>query len=436
MVKLDGEIKAAGDKIDTFRCFFEEPYFARMDLTDPKEGYNSYYIGKKGDEKLEIVDWRAPLAKKYYQKSKIFFSINEYDYKLILRRALRTKNGKLEDFKNEYLSVKDYLSREEIGGRDEEIIFDPFLRNIIKSRKDEADIKDIIETIQEKQFEIITLPERADFILQGCAGSGKTMILLHRLSYLMYNNEDIKSRDVLVITPSVSFNAFIDELSSVLELEKVKTSTINDYFFDILEKAGVDLRPRINPGISVSKEYLAYIYSRGFMSDIKRSLDKVYDSVYGMLTSAECRDIIEEILVNCREQEENYTAIKNASVRVRRAVLGEIKEKEGGGLYYTKPFREFMNCILTVREFLTDVLGGKQAGNQSYFYSRLVEFYSGAIFIVKRYEKIFADALADLSVLKETVKNELEDCRRYKYYVGKNPSSILMPTESQGGKSS
>lgn len=35
-------------KIDACRCFFDEPYFARMDLTDPAEGYNSYYIGKKG----------------------------------------------------------------------------------------------------------------------------------------------------------------------------------------------------------------------------------------------------------------------------------------------------------------------------------------------------------------------------------------------------
>ena len=117
------EIDEHKKAIDSYRCFFDEPYFARMDLTDPLEGYNSYYIGKKGDVKLEIVDWRAPLARKYYQKSRISFSINEYDYKTILRRALRTKDGKVLDFKNEFLSVKDYLAPEEIGGRDEETIF-------------------------------------------------------------------------------------------------------------------------------------------------------------------------------------------------------------------------------------------------------------------------------------------------------------------------
>lgn len=125
VVAIDNKIKELKNKIDTFKCFFEEPYFARMDLVDNVEGYNSYYIGKKGEEKLEIIDWRAPLARRYYQKSKIFFSINEYDYKTILRRAIQTKNGKVVEFKNEYLSLKDYLSREEIDGRDEELIFDP-----------------------------------------------------------------------------------------------------------------------------------------------------------------------------------------------------------------------------------------------------------------------------------------------------------------------
>ena len=223
VLELNAEISALKAKMQAYKPFFEEPYFARMDLTDDKEGYNSYYIGKHGNEKLEILDWRAPLAQKYYQKSRTSFSINDYNYKLILRRAVKTANGKVIDFKNEYLSLSDYLSKDEIGGRDEELIFDPFLKDILKGRKEQNSITDIIRTIQEKQFEIITLPEKDEFVLQGVAGSGKTMILLHRLSYIMYNNESVRPADVMVVTPSDSFNAFIDELSAVLELEKVKT---------------------------------------------------------------------------------------------------------------------------------------------------------------------------------------------------------------------
>ena len=134
MLQLRAEVAAARAKIESYKPFFDEPYFARMDVVDDKEGYNSYYIGKRGDEGLEIVDWRAPLARRYYQKSRIAFTINDYRYKLVLRRALRTRSGKVIGMQNEYLSVKDYLAPEEIGGRDEAVIFDPFLREVIKRR--------------------------------------------------------------------------------------------------------------------------------------------------------------------------------------------------------------------------------------------------------------------------------------------------------------
>jgi len=418
-VNLDGEIARLKEKVDSFRHFFEEPYFARMDVIDNKEGYNSYYIGKRGEEGLEIVDWRAPLAKKYYQKSRISFTINEYDYKTVLRRSLRTHNGKVLDFKNEYLSVKDYLSREEIGGRDEEIIFDPYLRQLIKARKDEENIKDIIETIQEKQFEIITLPDRTDFIVQGCAGSGKTMIMLHRLSYLMYNNENLKSRDVLVITPSNSFNDFIDELAAVLELEKVKTTTLADYFSTVLLSLGVDAAARFNPDIVENEQYDKYIYSEKFITDSQKTLNKIFDSVYGLLSAFEGDELLQEIVSSFKKQQENYRRIKNASVRVRRAVLGEIKEKPEGGLYYTKPFREFMNAISEAEEFLTVTIHSPKSVNQSYFYKKLVEFYKSSAIIAHGGNRVVAEAVNSLSTLAEAVKKEIFDLKRYKLRIGK-----------------
>ena len=71
---LLAEIERQNEKIECYHPFFNEPYFARMDLIDNKEGYNSYYIGKKGDIRLEILDWRTPVARRYYQKSCSSFS--------------------------------------------------------------------------------------------------------------------------------------------------------------------------------------------------------------------------------------------------------------------------------------------------------------------------------------------------------------------------
>ena len=415
---LLAEIEKEKEKIETFRPFFDEPYFARMDLIDNIEGYNSYYIGKKGDVKLEIVDWRAPLARRYYQKSCSSFKINEYEYKTILRRALRTKSGKVLDFKNEYLSLRDYLSAEEISGRDEENVLDPFLREIIKSRKEETAVKDIIETIQEKQYEIITRPEKSNFVLQGCAGSGKTMVMLHRLSYLMYNNEEIKPRDVLVITPSNSFNAFIDELAEILELERVKTVTAFEYFLQVLKNEKIDISDKIDLSQKETESYLAYVYSPKFVADIQKKLNKAYDDLYGLFTGEECKDFLKTIAGNCKAQLLAYESVKNASMRVRRAVLGEIKEKKEGGLYYTKPFRELMNCILDVEDFLCGTLKSENAKSPAYFYRQLTSFYKSAGFVVRGTEKIVEQALDDLDELKTALEKEIVDLHRYKQKIG------------------
>ena len=415
---LLAEIETHEKKIESVRPFFEEPYFARMDLTDDKEGYNSYYIGKKGDVKLEILDWRTPVARRYYQKSCSSFTFGEYEYKTILRRAIRTKSGKVVDFKNEYLSLRDYLSAEEIADRDEENILDPFLREIIKNRKQESSVKDIIETIQEKQYEIITRPEKGNFVLQGCAGSGKTMVMLHRLSYLMYNNEDISPRDVLVITPSNSFNDFIDELAAILDLERVKTLTIYQYFLQVLKNEKVDIEGKIDVTQKENEEYLRYVYSPQFVQDVRKKQNKVFDNLYGLFTGAECQDFIADIIENCKRQIADYESIKNASTRIRRSVLGEIKERKEGGLYYTKPFRELMNCVLDVDDFLNGTLKSEKAKSPEYFYKQMLSFYKSAGFVARNTERIIAAAVEDLDALYVTLEKELTDLMRFKQKIG------------------
>ncbi|MBE7085386.1 MAG: hypothetical protein E7368_04970 [Clostridiales bacterium] len=418
IILLTEEIKRQEEKIEQFRPFFDEPYFARMDLIDNIEGYNSYYIGKKGDVKLEIVDWRAPLARRYYQKSCSSFKINQYEYKTILRRAVRTKEGKLVDYKNEYLSLKEYLSPEEIDGKDEENVLDPYLKEIIRARKEETAVKDIIETIQEKQYEIITCPEKSNFILQGCAGSGKTMVMLHRLSYLMYNNENIKPRDVLVITPSNSFNSFIDELAEILQLERVKTTTAYEYFLQVLKNVGVDIAEKIDVSQRESDEYLQYVYSAKFVQDVKKKLNKVFDSLYGLFTAEECQDFIADILNDCKAQLSAYEGIKNSSMRVRRAVLGEIKEKKEGGLYYTKPFRSLMNGILDVQDFLDGTLKSENAKLPDYFYRQMLSFYKSGAYVAKNAGRIVEEAVQSLDELALSLQKEIIDLRRYKQRIG------------------
>ncbi len=414
---LLADVQAETEKMEAYRPFFDEPYFARMDLIDNKEGYNSYYIGKKGDIRLEILDWRTPVARRYYQKSCSNFTFNEYEYKTILRRAIRAKSGVILDYKNEYLSLKDYLSPEEIADRDEENVLDPYLREIIRARKEDTAVRDIIETIQEKQYDVITRPHTDNFVLQGCAGSGKTMVMLHRLSYLMYNYEDIKPRDVLILTPSVSFNSFIDELAEILELDRVRTMTAQEYFLQVLRNQKIEIADKIDFTQEENEEYLAYLYSPKFTEDVGKRLHKVYDSLYGLFTGEECREFIENILAECKQQLVAYEGIKNASMRVRRAVLGEIKERKEGGLYYTKPFRALMNCVLDVEDFFGGTLKSEKAKSPEYFYKQMLSFYKSAAFVVRNAEQISAEAERALEELCTALEKEIFDLQRFRQRV-------------------
>ena len=421
---LEKQLAQEREKLDGYRPYFSEPYFARMDLVDNDEGYNTYYIGKRGDSRLGVLDWRAPVSKRYYQKSCSAFTFGEYIYKAILRRAISAKNGKFLQFKNEYLQLKDYLTEEEIGGRDEDNVLDPFLREIIRSRKEETAIQDIIRTIQEKQYDIITCPETTNFVLQGCAGSGKTMVMLHRLSYLMYNHDDIRTHDVLIITPSNSFNGFINELAAVLELDGVRTMTVQQYFLQVLKNEKIDISDKIDFSQKEEPQYLSYLYSSQFEKDLKKKMDKVYDSLYGLFVGDECADFIGEIAQNCKEQTKLYEEIKNASLRIRRTVLGEIKEKKDGGLHYTKQYRNLMNGVLDVDDFFSGTLKSERAKSPEYFYRQMLSFYKSIRFVANRAETITAEAVEGLAKLRVAIRKEIVDLKRFHYIV--NGAEVYM----------
>ena len=254
--------------------------------------------------------------------------------------------------------------------------------------------------------------------MQGCAGSGKTMVMLHRLSYLMYNNENIKPRDVLIITPSNSFNSFIDELAEILDLERVKTVTAYEYFLQVLKNEKIDLTDKIDPMQEEDEIYLAYVYSPQFVADVKKKQDKVFDNLYGLFTGEECHDFIEDIIQESKRQLSAYEGIKNASMRVRRAVLGEIKERKEGGLYYTKPFRELMNCILDIEDFFNGTLKSERAKSPEYFYRQMMSFYKSATFAVRNTDRIIEEGERSISELREDIEKEISDLMRFKQRIG------------------
>ena len=127
---------------------------------------------------------------------RFFTDMNGVVHERIRERRIDIRRRELIDVSEDFVSDSEYAR---LG------INDPFLINVIKRRRTEGiEISNIISTIQRNQYDIIRYPADQSFVVQGCAGSGKTYIMFNRLSYLLFNKESthLTPEDVIVISPN------------------------------------------------------------------------------------------------------------------------------------------------------------------------------------------------------------------------------------------
>ena len=64
-------------------------------------------------------------------------------------------------------------------------------------------MRDIVATIQAEQDEIIRLDHPGVLVIEGGPGTGKTVVALHRVAYLLYTQRKrIERHGVLVVGPT------------------------------------------------------------------------------------------------------------------------------------------------------------------------------------------------------------------------------------------
>ena len=75
-------------------------------------------------------------------------------------------------------------------------------------------MRDIVATIQAEQDEIIRLDHPGVLVIEGGPGTGKTVVALHRVAYLLYTQRKrIENHGVLVVGPNP---AFLNHIGRVL----------------------------------------------------------------------------------------------------------------------------------------------------------------------------------------------------------------------------
>lgn len=195
-----------------------EPYFARLLYDD-----TGFYIGKNNVITSNILDWKDPRCQVYYQYQ-LYIGNKQKNLKLV--RDLAITKEKLFGYIDKYDSL--------MSDTDAEKYADEHLKKIVLANRSNKSIHDIITSIQQNQYAIMTEHKNSNLLVLGCAGSGKTMILLHRLSYLLYNNKDINASDVYIISPTQYLSMESSVLAKTLSLEKTQQWTVRELYKDLL----------------------------------------------------------------------------------------------------------------------------------------------------------------------------------------------------------
>lgn len=200
-------------------------YFGRVDFTENGCDLRKVYIGLTNVEKdldYIVYDWRSPIASLFYDygigKAKYEAPEGEIKGDISLRRQYKIENNKLVRVFDNDLNVVDECLQE------------------VLSEKSSDKMKNIVNTIQEEQNEIIRNTKNKHLIVQGIAGSGKTSVALHRIAFLLYKIKNLRSSNVLIFSPNNVFSEYISDVLPELGEENTGETTFHDFAINYIKE--------------------------------------------------------------------------------------------------------------------------------------------------------------------------------------------------------
>ena len=262
----------SNDEWESLKRALPKPYFARVDFKSSDSGHaERLYIGKtslfqRDNQEQLIIDWRSPIANLYYDGRLGHVSYTSegetYDGEITLKRQLMIEKGELLDIRDIDLTTVDELLQETLA----------------KSSANR--LTEIVATIQEEQNEIIRADLNKPIIVQGAAGSGKTTIALHRISYFLYHYREVfNPADLLILTPSMLFMDYIQEALPELGAERVRQATFAQYIEEAIGKRIPLIQDRKLIDVLAGSDETAALSSLKGSVLFQRILDHYYEEI-------------------------------------------------------------------------------------------------------------------------------------------------------------
>ncbi len=193
----------------------KQAILAELSLSTPEE----LLTGKKEEREdyidIYVYDWRSPVASTYYNSKTGPTQYNSPEGYIPCDLKER-KQIKID---------KEKVTRIIKSG----IYLDDVVLQEVLSKSSSPKMRDIVDTIQEEQNDVIRNVKDKKIIVQGCAGSGKTSVALHRLAYLLYNDKKITSDNMLIFSPNDVFSDYISDVLPELGERNVEQTTFSSF---------------------------------------------------------------------------------------------------------------------------------------------------------------------------------------------------------------
>lgn len=208
-----------------------KPYFASIVFKDDHGKIWNIYISltylKDDDFNNILYDWRSPICSLFYD-----YEVGPCSYKapggqyfgeLKRKRQYKIENCKLIGVFDNSLNISDEVLQE------------------VLATESSDKMKNVVNTIQQEQNQVIRNLEDHNLIVQGIAGSGKTTVALHRIAFLLYRLEKLSSNNILIFSPNPIFTEYISDVLPSLGEDNTLQTTFNDYLaYSITEYKDVE----------------------------------------------------------------------------------------------------------------------------------------------------------------------------------------------------
>ncbi|MET7667730.1 HelD family protein [Micromonospora luteifusca] len=172
------------------------------------------HVGRVGlrddseDSEPLLLDWRAPAARPFYTATAVD------PQGQARRRHIRTTGAAVVGVDDEPLD----------GTMTAELVGEGALLAALDQRRT-GHMSTAISTLQREQDDIIRAEATGPLIVQGGPGTGKTVVALHRVAYLLFTHRKMADQAVLVLGPSPRFLQYIAQVLPALGETAVVSAT-------------------------------------------------------------------------------------------------------------------------------------------------------------------------------------------------------------------